>query len=70
MLETFIALNEKDIEKAKGKVEPMVPRGERVGGPERKTYLFILFFFKSREMLWLPPKKRLFKVFSLTITSK
>jgi len=38
MLETFIVLNEKDREKAKGKVEPIA------GGWARKTYLF----FKSR----------------------
>ena len=66
MLEIFIVLNEKDIEKAKEKVEPIALKGKKVGGWERKTY----FFLKSRKMLGLPPKKHLFKVLSLTLTSK
>ena len=48
MLETFIVLNKKDIEKAKGKVEPIAPRGKRVGREERKKIpfeFFICFFF-------------------------
>jgi len=42
MLETFIVLNEQDIEKAKGKVERITPRGKRVGGKEKHT--FFCFF--------------------------
>ena len=42
MLETFIVLNEKDIEKAKGKVERMAARGKegRVDGKDKHPFLF------------------------------
>jgi len=56
MLETFIVLNKKDIEKAKGKVEPIAPRGKRVGREERKKIpfeFFICFFFQKQVNAWV-----------------
>ena len=41
MLETDIVLNEKDIEKAMGKVEPRAPRGKKGGRAGKKNILFL-----------------------------
>ena len=53
MLETFIVLNEKDREKAKGKVEPMAPRGKK-GAAERSRKTRPFFFVKAGKCLDCP----------------
>ena len=63
MLEIFIVLNEKDAEKEQWKGFAQGSKGER--GGRRRDY-----FFKRNKCLGLPPRKCLFKVLSLTLTSK
>jgi len=73
MLEIFIVLNEKDNEKDQGEGsanDSKVKEGREKRKNTTLFVLFVLFFFKSKEILGLPPKKRLFKVCSSTLTSK
>ena len=65
MLEIFIVLNEKDNEKDQAEGSANDSKVKERGKRKNK-----FFFFKSEEKLGLPPKKHLFKVCSLTLTSK
>ena len=67
MLKIFSVRNENDAEKGKGRGKGKERRGK--GGGDR-VGVTQSFFFQSNKCLGLPPKKRLFKVFSLTLTSK
>ena len=67
MLEMFIVLKEKDSEKYQGERSANDSKVKEGRGKRKNT---TPFFLKSKEMLRLPPKKRLFKVCSSTLTSK
>ena len=67
MLEIFIVRNENDPEKGQGTGEGKGTKRERGRG---KGVRDMDFFLESDKCLGLPPKKRLFKVLSLTLTSK
>jgi len=58
------------IKKTKGRGGPIAPKGREKGkGRMTHSFFILILFFKSNEILGLLPKKRLFKVLSLTLTS-
>jgi len=57
MLETFIVLNEKDMQKEQGKEETLIAQkgknGRGNGGEMTYPLLFLFFFFLRSKILWV-----------------
>ena len=68
MLEIFIVCNENDAENGQGKGKGKGTKRDRGTGKGGSDTIF--FFVESGKCHGLPRKKRLFKVLSLTLTSK